>query len=131
MKAEFVPVQESEVSELGSLRQKAWASTYRGIYPDEMIDRFDFVWHREKDLLRLRNPSYRNWFISVKGEKVGYLILRHGEPGLLQSLYLLPKVQKHGIGRQTFEFLGRYCLGQGIKRFRCHCQPDNRNAIAF
>lgn len=59
MKAEFIPIQKSEVSTLGVLRQKAWAAIYCGIYPDEMIDQFDYAWHREKDLLRLRNPLYQ------------------------------------------------------------------------
>lgn len=129
--AELIPIQESEVSTLGILRQKAWAATYRGIYPDEMIDQFYFQWHREKDLLRLRNPEYRNWFITVSGKKVGYLTLRLGEPLLLQSLYLLPQAQNQGLGRQSFEFIDRYCLERGISVFRCHCQPDNKNAIGF
>ncbi len=131
MKAEFIPIHESEVSALGILRYKAWASTYRGIYPDEMIDQFDYGWHREKDIIRLRNPAYRNWFILVKGERIGYLTLRHGEPMLLQSLYLLPRAQKQGVGRQTFDFIRQYCLDNGISAFCCHCQPDNHNAIGF
>lgn len=131
IKAEFISIQESEVSTLGVLRQKAWAATYRGIYPDEMIDQFDYEWHREKDLLRFRNPAYRNWFIAIDGEKVGYLTLRHGEPMLLQSLYLLPQMQNQGLGRQAFKFIDRYCLERGISVFRCHCQPDNQNAIGF
>ncbi len=129
--AEFIPIQESEVSTLGILRQKAWAATYRGIYPDEMIDQFDFQWHREKDLLRLHNPEYRNWFITVGGEKMGYLALRHGEPMLLQSLYLLPQMQKQGVGRQAFTFVCRYCSERGIPAFRCLCQPENKNAVGF
>lgn len=113
---DFIPVKESEVHTLGVLRQKAWAATYRGIYPDEMIDQFDFEWHREKDLLRLRHPQYRNWFIQAKGETVGYLTLRHGEPMLLQSLYLLPQAQKQGVGRQAFKFVCQYCSERGIEK---------------
>lgn len=121
MKAEFIPIPESEVSALGVLRQKAWASTYRGICPDELIDQIDYDWHRGKDLLRLRDPAYRNCFISVDRERIGYLTLRHGEPMLLQSLYLLPQAQKQGIGRQVFQFIRQYCLDNGIAVFRCHC----------
>ena len=131
MQAEFIPIAESEVSALGILRQQAWASTYRGIYPDEMIDQFDYDWHREKDLLRLRNPEYRNWFISVDGERIGYLILRHGGSMLLQSLYLLPRAQKEGVGRQAFQFIRQYCLDNSISVFRCHCHPVNNSAVGF
>lgn len=127
----FKPVTESEVRILGVLRQKAWAATYRGIYPDAMIDQFDYAWHEEKDLLRLRNPQYRNWFIERDDEKVGYLTLKQGEFLLVQSLYLLPQAQKQGIGKQAFAFIRRYCSDRGIQTFRCYCQPENCNAIGF
>lgn len=50
---DFVPLKESDADLLGQLRQKAWSFTYRGIYPDEMIDQFDYAWHKERDLLRI------------------------------------------------------------------------------
>ena len=131
MKAEFILISESEFSAFGVLRQKVWASTYRGIYLDEMINHFDYDWHREKDILRLRNLAYRNWFISVDREQIGYLTLRHGEPMLLQSLYLLPQAQKQGIGRQAFQFIRQYCLDNSISVFRCHCHPVNNSAVGF
>lgn len=39
-------------------RQKAWAATYRGIFPDELIDRFDYAWHIERDEKRLGDPDF-------------------------------------------------------------------------
>ncbi len=128
---QFVPVTESEVRNLGELRQQAWAATYRGIYPDEMIDHFDYKWHEEKDLLRIRSPQFCNWFIQLDGEKVGYLTLRNADYLFLYSLYLLPKAQKKGIGRQALTFVAQYCEQRQIMAFRCHCQPDNTNAVGF
>ena len=127
----FVPVNESEVNSLGLLRQKAWAATYRGIYPDEMIDQFDYQWHAEKDLLRLRSPQFCNWFIQCSGENIGYLTLRKADYLYLYSLYLLPKGQKKGYGRQALAFTAQFCKENGFSHFRCHCQPDNRNAMDF
>ena len=128
---DFIPVEESEASILGLLRQKAWAATYRGVYPDEMIDQFDYAWHRERDLLRIRSSEYQNYLIQLHGKNVGYLVLKNEPVLLLQSLYLLPEAQKKGIGRQSFAFIRQYCAERGIQSFRCHCQPDNKNAMGF
>ena len=57
--------------------------------------------------------------------------VRNGETMLLQSLYLLPRAQKQGVGRQALQFIRQYCLDNSFSVFRCHCQPDNHNAIGF
>lgn len=129
--AEFVPVLESDVHTLGMLRQQAWAAAYRGIYPDDMIDRFDFKWHEERDLSRLRDPEFFHWFICENGEKIGYLTLKNADFFYLYSLYLLPVAQKKGYGRQAMHFASCFCRECGKSVFRCHCQPDNANAMAF
>lgn len=131
LKAEFSPITESNVHALGLLRQQAWASTYRGIYPDEMIDQFDFKWHEEKDLLRMQSPQFFHWFIQENGENIGYLTLRNADFLYLYSLYLLPAAQKKGYGRQAMNFTAYFCKEYGKTVFRCHCQPDNKNAMQF
>lgn len=127
----FIPVKESEADQLGQLRQKAWSATYRGIYPDEMIDQFDYAWHKERDLRRIRNPQYENYFIQVNGKHIGYLTLKNGESLMLYSLYLLPEAQGRGIGKRCFAFVSQYCASHQMQGFCCHCQPDNRNAMGF
>ena len=42
---DFVPAQPEDAARIGRLRQRCWAATYRGVYPDEMIDQFDYAWH--------------------------------------------------------------------------------------
>ncbi len=130
-KADFTPITESDAHTLGSLRQQAWAATYRGIYPDEMIDEFDFKWHEEKDLLRIQSPRFYHWFIQEDGENVGYLTLRNADFLYLYSLYLLPEAQKKGYGKQAMGFTAQFCRKRGMMNFRCHCQPDNENAMRF
>lgn len=129
--AAFIPAGESDAHTMGILRQQAWSDTYRGIYPDEMIDNFDYAWHAERDLRRIQSPQYQNYLIQVAHRNVGYLIVRKGNPLLLQSLYLLPEAQRKGIGRQVFSMLRSQCAEQNIDSFICHCQPDNRRAIGF
>lgn len=108
-----------------------WAATYRGIYPDRIIDDFDFAWHTQRDLARIKSEQYLVFLIVSAGQRAGYLILQKGEPFRLMSLYLLPEFQRQGIGGQAFRLVRDYCRGNGISEFICHCHPDNENALAF
>ena len=48
----FVEAAKEDVPEIIALRHQIWGTTYRGIYPDDMIDNFDWAWHQEKELDR-------------------------------------------------------------------------------
>ena len=39
----FVEATEEDVPSIIGLRQRIWSTTYRGIYPDSMIDEFERV----------------------------------------------------------------------------------------
>ena len=54
----FIEASEEDVPSIIALRQRIWGTTYRGIYPDSMIDNFDWDWHREMELLRVHHPAY-------------------------------------------------------------------------
>ena len=130
-KIEFSPILECEISTLGVLRQQAWSATYRGIYPDDMIDQFDFKWHEARDLQRFQSPNFYHWLIKENDKNIGYLTIRTADFVYLYSLYLLPIAQKHGYGQQAMTFTARFCEEYGRPIFRCHCQPDNTNAMGF
>lgn len=135
--AQFILAKETNAPVIAKLRQSIWAMTYRGIYPDEMIDDFDYEWHTTKDLERIHNPEFSVYLIADKTQNanhpqpIGYLITKKGNPFLLQSLYILPQYQRLGIGKQAFSFIKDYCHAHAISSFICHCQPDNQNAISF
>ncbi len=127
----FIPVKPGDESTLGRLRQRCWATTYRGIYPDEMIDQFDYAWHAKRDLARITSPQFEVFFIAEDAAPIGYMTIQHGAPPLLYSLYLLPSHQHRGIGRMAFERMLDFCITNTQPRFLCHCQPENANALAF
>ena len=128
---EFVPARPGDASVIGRLRQQCWAATYRGIYPDDMIDRFDYPWHAGRDLARITSKHFDVQLITEDDQPIGYMTIRHENPPLLYSLYLLPGYQRRGIGRTAFERMYQYCREQGQACFLCHCQPENAPAIAF
>ncbi len=53
---QFRRAEVSDAALLAQTRQKAWASTYRGIYPDAMIDDFDHDWRIRREEKNLQNP---------------------------------------------------------------------------
>ncbi len=129
---EFVPAEAGDAAAIGRLRQRIWDTTYRGIYPDEVIDRFDYEWHRERDLRKISDPAFTVYLIRYGDEEIGYLIFREADGGVwLQSLYVLREYQHRGIGRQAFSILKDYCRERGLRRLACSCNPHNENAMRF
>ena len=125
------PAVPQDAAAIGRLRQQCWAATYRGIYPDAMIDQFDFAWHEARDHARITSRHFSVFLIIDDDAPVGYMVIRHGAPPLLYSLYLLPGAQQRGIGRMAFERMQRFCSEQKQPFFLCHCQPENHAALAF
>ena len=84
---------------LTATRKKVWASTYRGIYPDSMIDQYDWEFHMAKDRKKLEDPSLHT-FLVMDGDKcVGYFSYGPDREGAfcLYSAYLLPAYQRKGL----------------------------------
>ena len=132
MSIDFIPAKTDDAAAISSLRQKVWNTTYRGIYPDAVIDDFDCDWHRQRDLEKISDPSFTVYLIRYGGEDIGYFIFRHTDSGVwLHSLYVLQEYQHRGIGKQAFAILKDYCRKKGISRFACSCNPHNENAMRF
>ena len=132
MNIDFVPAKTSDAAAVGALRQRIWDTTYRGIYPDAVMDDFNYAWHQQRDLQKISDPSYTVYLIRNGHEDVGYFIFQHAGAELwLRSLYVLREYQHRGIGKQAFSVLKDYCRENGISRFTCGCHPDNENAMRF
>lgn len=131
MPVSFVIAKPEEAKELSELRRKVWSTTYRGIYPDTMIDNFDYPLHNAKDLMRITSDDFTVYFITENGKKIGYLILQKKEPLYVQSLYLLEGWRGKGIGRSAFDKIRSHCRENGFDRFYLGCHPQNEKALGF
>ena len=127
----FIPATEHDVIPMIELRRQIWATTYRGIYPDSMIDDFDYAWHKEKELQRIKNPEYAVYFIATDNRNIGYLSIHKTDIVRLLSLYIVKEYQHQGIGKQAFDFVAEYCKSHGAASFICACVPENKNARYF
>lgn len=113
------------------LRHRIWGTTYRGIYPDQMLDDFACDWHREQELRRLHDPKYAVYLIRKERQNIGYLTIHRGDVVTLQSLYIVSEYQQQGIGRCAFDLVAAHCRERGVSSFVCHCVPQNHNARKF
>ena len=127
----FEPATEDDAQTIIELRKQIWSTTYCGFYPDSMIDEFDYSWHLEKELQRIRHPECRVYRIVKDDHNIGYLSMRKTDEVMLQSLYILDEYQHQGIGRLAFGFVKQYCRENEADSFICHCLPENWNARQF
>ena len=135
---DFKQATATEALTVAKARHASWASTYRGIYPDEMIDDFDYRWHVQKECARLMNPNYFCYLVMDGDRCVGYFSFGTVCPGTwkdfsfrLHSLYLHPEYQGRGIGRRIFAFVQEECVKRGFDKLFLNCHPDNYTGIGF
>ena len=132
MNIDFVPAKTSDAAIISALRQRIWDTTYRGIYPDAVIDDFDYDRHQQRDRKKIEDPSFTVYLIKSGDEEIGYFMFQHTGSGVwLRSLYVLREYQHRGLGKQAFAILEDYCREKGISRFACDCSPHNENAMRF
>lgn len=134
----FRRVAPEEVPALVRLRLATREETYRGIYPDEWIDGFDFAASEERFRKMAADPDQNVLFIEADGETAGYLCYgRELESTMpensicINMLYLLNAFQRRGIGALALEQVRAYCRSIGRDRFYNGCNLYNENAIRF
>ena len=123
---------------LTETRRKAWDTTYRGIYPDEMIDDYDYDLRLERDRQRIVDPEQLVYLVFDGESCVGFLCIGPSTHiaykdfrFCLNALYFLPSYQKQGLGRKAFALTEAECRRRGYDKFFCGCNAHNLNARAF
>lgn len=122
---------------LSQTRQKVWATTYRGIYSDKMIDQFDYAWSMARDRRRMEDPKQEFYLVMDDDACVGYFY--YGTPHVdykdfafcLNALYFLPQYRGRGLGRRVFEVIKDACRQRGINKFFNGCNVHNLPAQGF
>lgn len=129
---------QDDVMTLVKTRQLAWEATYRGIYPDEAIDCFDFQAHVKAERRRLSLWEYHCDLVLDGDDCVGYLAWGTRKEDAwrdftfrLQSLYLMPEYQGVGLGRWLLGQVRWACRTQGYRKFYLDCHPANKKALGF
>ena len=124
--------------QLARTRRTVWQQTYRGIYPDEMLDDYDLEAYTQKDARQMEEPGNHYYLFLDSEECVGYFSFGPYHYGTyrdfeicLNHLYIRNGYKGLGLGRRAFCELCQYCREQGIDRFFCGCNANNLPAMAF
>lgn len=138
MSVEFRRASPEDARLLAETRRRAWDTTYRGIYPDAMIDEYDLEAHTARDAARIADPANVVFLAMDGAECVGYFTYgpytygRYKDFALcLNSLYFLPGYRRMGLGRRAFAQVTEFCRERGIQKFFCGCNCHNLPAQAF
>ncbi len=113
------------------LRRRAWLTTYRGIYPDELLDGFDTAARAERDRKMLVSPDITGFIIEADGTPCGFMLLQDSGGLNLRALYLLKEHRGKGIGRYAFRVIRDIARERGYSKFACNCNSHNSPALAF
>ena len=119
-------------------RKLVWEQTYRGIYPDQKLDAYDYQFHLNRDAALLANREQHYYLFMDQERCVGYFSYGPYNYGqykdftlCLNSLYLLDGYKGRGLGKMAFEQLRTYAHEHGISRFFCGCNVHNVKAQGF
>ena len=93
---EFHVAEEKDAPILAAIRRKAWDATYRGIYPDEMIDCYDLARFTVRDEKRIANPENKVWLVMDGADCVGYLVV--GPCGFGRYKDFVPQIMNRRAG---------------------------------
>lgn len=122
---------ENDCNQLSILKHNVWETTYRGIYPDEKIDNYDYEENKNKFIKLVNNPDIKFFVVESDKKIVGYMDfgvpLRpfkdyKQEIGLL---YLQKEYQGKGIGRELFNIAYNNIKKDGFDEFFISCNKYN------
>ena len=122
---------------LSILKKQIWETTYRGIYPDEKIDNYDYSENQKKFKNFIDNASQQLYVVEDKNELIGYI--EFGEPHRpfqdysqeIGLFYIREDYQRQGLGRKLFNMAYDYIKNTGVDKFFISCHKYNTNAQKF
>lgn len=127
----------SDCKNLSLLKKEIWESTYRGIYPDEKIDNYDYIKNEQKFKNFIDNPNQQLYIVTNNDEIIAYI--EFGEPFRpfrdykqeIGLLYIRRDFQRYGLGRKLFDLAFHYIKNTNTDKFFISCHKYNINAQKF
>ncbi len=127
----------NDARKLAEVKIACWETTYRGIYPDEKLDNYDFDKNTETFKAIISREDIDLYVVEVNDEIVGYMSCGvpvrsyadyEQEIGLL---YVLKDYRRLGIGKTFFELASQMIKIKGYDSFFISCNKYNEPAKRF
>ena len=122
---------------LATLKRRVWETTYRGIYPDEKLDKYDIDLNENKFKNMIKQKSQKLFVVLNESEIIGYMscgkIMRPFDEHThdIGLLYLAKEYQGKGIGLDLFQLAKKELKNQGVTEFIVSCNKYNLSAQQF
>jgi ribosomal protein S18 acetylase RimI-like enzyme len=129
-----------DAAAIARVHVESWRTAYRGILPDDFLDRLTAESREARWRERVSNPALEQFILVVEAEPdrpVGFAFggpERDGTPGYdgeIYAIYLLAERRRQGIGRQLMDASARYLMNRGFAAAMLWALEANRHARAF
>lgn len=132
------PAGPADAEALADVHVRAWRETYRGLLPDAYLARMSVVAHARRWAGSLTRPGPGELTLAAadRAGLVGYACAapsrtgRAGE-GEIQTLYILKRAQRAGLGRRLVADAARALAAQGATSLMISVLRDNHRARGF
>ena len=119
------------------VRTDTWRATYRGLMPDELLDRLQPIPSRRRDHLTRLPPDQFSLVVEDGDEIVGYCAGGRSRsdaerfPGEVYAIYILPAYQGRGAGREMLTVAAAELLRRGWRAMIIWVLRENTSARRF
>lgn len=125
---------ERDLAKVSALLAETWHATYDAVYGADKVAEITAKWHSVQALAEKLKRKDAEFVVADDGKTIGgmgYAAMSKAEPtvAMLQNLYVLPRFQGQGIGRDLFAEL-ETCFPDA-KVMRLEVDPQNAKAISF
>jgi ribosomal protein S18 acetylase RimI-like enzyme len=125
---------ERDLGKVRALLAETWHATYDSFYGVEKVSELTAKWHSIEALRARLQRKNAEFVVADNGREIagmGFAAMSETleKTVVLHQLYVLPKYQRHGIGRDMFAEL-ETCFPDA-ERMRLEVEPQNLHALAF
>src|SRR5262249_45443721 len=124
----------TDLSKVETVARATWGVAYAGIIPDAVQRRLLDSWYSLQSLIRALATNGSSFFVAESGgEVIGFaqFVRRTSESVELKRIYVLPDMQRSGIGKRLRDAGLAEFTEEGLKQITVQVERDNRNGRRF
>lgn len=128
---------EADVQAIARAHVACWEETYRGVLPDEAIDRVTLAFRIDQWDQFVRDSSQSIYVAELDGEIVGFasaaknLDAESSYQAFLDTLYVRARAHRLGVARSLLSAIARAMLERGLQGMELLTLRDRNPACAF
>ncbi len=125
---------EEQIVEVARLAREIWQEHYVSIIGQKQVDYMLENFQSERALVEQLGESYEYYIVIHHGQSVGYVAVvpNRSEPTLkISKIYVRKSERRHGLGKETLQFVENLCLQRGIKMIWLTVNKNNTHSIAW